>query len=178
MLRSVLFGAAGVIVLVAIVGYFVVTQGWMDVSAQAQASPLERWAARASLHAAINRGTSSMQDPLPENDQNLSAGIHLYAANCAVCHGAADEKPSMAAQGMYIKPPQLAKDGVEDDPESETYWKIAHGIRFSAMPAFERRLTDTQMWQLAQFLKHLDSLPPAVDAEWKKVPSAAAKPSS
>jgi hypothetical protein len=80
----------------------------------------------------------------------------------------------MLAEGFYIKAPLLAKHGVEDDPEAETYWKIAHGIRFSAMPAFESRLTDAEMWQLTQFLKRMDALPAGVEAQWKRVPSAAA----
>ena len=173
MLRGFVVGVLVTLVVALIGGYLVVTQGWMQVSAQTKAGAFEKWAARASLKAAIVRGSMGLNDPLPLNDQNLSEGVRLYAANCAVCHGAADAKSSMLAEGLYIKAPLLAKDGVEDDPEPVTYWKIAHGIRFSAMPAFEGRLDDTQMWQLTQFLKHMDSLSPSVDAQWKKVPSAA-----
>lgn len=115
-----------------------------------------------------------MHDPLRLEDKNLAAGIKLYAADCAVCHGAADEKPSTLAKGFYIPAPQLAKNGVEDDPESETYWKITHGIRFTAMPAFVKTLSDEQRWQITQFVAHMDKLPLEVDAQWKKVPSAAA----
>jgi mono/diheme cytochrome c family protein len=113
---------------------------------------------------------------LQPTDDNLIDGVHLYAQNCAICHGAADAAPSGPAKGFYIKSPQLAKDGVEDDDESETYWKVEHGIRFTAMPAFEKTLSDDDAWKLAMFLKRMDKLPPAADVEWKKVPSAAASP--
>jgi len=33
-------------------------------------------------------------------------------------------------------------------------------------------LDDTQIWQLALFLKHMDSLPPSVQRVWTKLPSA------
>ena len=67
-------------------------------------------------------------------------GIRLYAFNCAVCHGAADAKPSNIAVGLYQleKAPQLADDGVEDDPEGVTFWKIKHGIRLDGHARFQR----------------------------------------
>jgi mono/diheme cytochrome c family protein len=87
-----------------------------------------------------------------------------------------DAKPSNLAQGFYIEAPQLAKDGVEDDPEAVSFWKVKHGIRFTAMPSFAPTLQDEQIWKIAMFLKQMDNLPPAVDAEWKKVSSVAATP--
>jgi thiosulfate dehydrogenase len=93
----------------------------------------------------------------------------------AIC--ASDAKPSNPAQGFYIEAPQLAKDGVEDDPEAASFWTVKHGIRFTAMPSFATTLQDEDIWKIAIFLKQMDKLPPAVDAEWKRVPSLAATPS-
>jgi hypothetical protein len=139
-------------------------------------SKLEASIAHKALHAAVRREVVGMTDPLPMNGASLSAGVRLYAQNCAVCHGAADAKPSKLAQGFYIDAPQLAKDGVTDDPEAETYWKLTHGIRFSAMPAFGTTLSDTERWQITQFVAHMDKLPADVEAQWKRVPSAASLP--
>ena len=86
-------------------------------------------------------------------------------------------KPSNLAQGFYIEAPQLAKDRVEDDAEAVSFWKVKHGIRFTAMPSFAPTLQDEQIWKIAMFLKRMDKLPPPVDAERKKVPSVAATPS-
>jgi hypothetical protein len=44
------------------------------------------------------------------------------------------------------------------------------------MPSFTTTLKDEDIWRIAMFLKQMDKLPPAVDAEWKKVPSAAGEP--
>jgi mono/diheme cytochrome c family protein len=49
--------------------------------------------------------------------------------------------------------------GVTDDPPTESYWKAANGIRLSGMPAFKAALTDTQLWQVAQFVASTDKLP-------------------
>ena len=46
--------------------------------------------------------------------------------------------------------------------------------RDTAMPSFAPTLQDEQIWKIAMFLKQMDKLPPAVDAEWKKIPSVAA----
>src|SRR5690349_11485319 len=56
---------------------------------------------------------------------------------------------------------QLATDGVEDDSEGFSFWKIAHGIRWTGMPSWKSTLSDEQIWTLALFLKHMDKLPPA-----------------
>lgn len=153
----------------------VVQNGWIDPRADAGYLPLEKWASRAVTRA-IRRNSAGIRSPIPASNDNLVAGVKLYGEHCAVCHGASDAKPSAIAKGLYIEAPQLAKDGVEDDPVGETYYKIDHGYRLTPMPAFSKTLSQTQIWQLAMFLKNMDKLPPAVDAEFKKIPSVAAPP--
>jgi len=148
--------------------------GVMPAAADSKPPALEKWAANTSLHATLARETPSLSNRLQPTDANLADGLTSYGQNCAVCHGSSDGKPSKLTQGFYIGAPQLAKDGVEDDPEAVSYWKIAHGIRFTAMPSFKGTLSDDEMWKLAMFLRHMDKLPPAVDAQWKRLPSASA----
>jgi hypothetical protein len=69
----------------------------------------------------------------------------------------------------YPKPPQLATNGVEDDAEGVSYWKIKHGIRLTGMPSWKESLTDQQIWTLALFLKHMDKLPFHVQQAWKQL---------
>jgi len=129
-----------------------------------------------ALVATLERDTKGLSNPIQPSDENLITGVHLYAENCGICHGASDAKPSNPAQGFYIEAPQLAKDGVEEDPEAALFWTVKHGIRFTAMPSFTTTLQDEEIWKIAMFLKQMDKLPPAVDTEWKKVPSVAATP--
>lgn len=175
-MRGFINGVIFTLALLLAAGFAAVYLGVLPAGADVKASRLERWAANASLGATIARETKGVSDPLQPTDANLIDGVHLYGQNCAFCHGAADEAESTPAKGLYIRAPQLAKDGVEDDPESETYWKVVHGIRFTAMPAFGATLSDDDVWKLALFLKRMDALPAAAQAEWKKVPSSAPSP--
>jgi thiosulfate dehydrogenase len=173
---SFLGGIVVALVVLAIVGYFAVKAGIVPANADSKPTALERWVAKTALHAALERDTKGLTNPVQPSDENLITGVRLYAENCAICHGASDGEPSNLAQGFYIEAPQLAKDGVEDDPEAVSFWKVKHGIRFTAMPSFAATLQDEQIWKIAMFLKRMDMLPPTVDAEWKKVPSVAATP--
>src|SRR5262249_40687976 len=114
----------------------------------------------------IAREAPTAAPPIPVNEANLLAGLSLYRKHCQVCHGDADAKPSAIAEGLYQRAPQLAHYGVEDDPEGETYWKVAHGIRLTGMPGFGRALSAEQLWQVSLFLKHMDQLPPNVQRLW------------
>jgi thiosulfate dehydrogenase len=155
------------------VGYFVVKAGMVPANADSKPFALETWAANTALDSTLERETKELKNPIQPTDENLITGVHLYADNCAICHGASDAKPSNLAQGFYIEAPQFAKDGVEDDPESASFWKVKHGIRFTAMPSFATTLQEEEIWKIAMFLKQMDKLPPAVNDEWKKVPSVA-----
>ncbi len=169
MMRGFVLGVVATLVAAALVLYIGIKAGAMPANADAKPSRLERWAAATSLHATLAREAPTQPNPIALGDANLISGIRVYAANCAVCHGAANGEPSRIARGLYQRPPQLAKDGVEDDPEGVTYWKVAHGIRLTGMPAFGKTLTDEQIWQLALFLKHMDQLPPAAQKAWTAV---------
>jgi thiosulfate dehydrogenase len=176
-MKSTVIFIGGIIftlLMLAVVGYFAVKAGVVPANADSKPAALENWVANTALDAALDRDTKGLKNPLQPSDQNLITGVHLYAENCAICHGASDAKPSNPAQGFYIEAPQLAKDGVEEDPEAASFWKVKHGIRFTAMPSFTTTLQDEEIWKIAMFLSQMDKLPPTVDAEWKKVPSVAA----
>ncbi len=173
---SFLAGIVLTLTVLACAGFFAVKMGMVPANADSKPTALENWVARTALQTAIARDTKTLSNPLQPTDENLIAGVRLYAENCAICHGASDAKPSNLAQGFFIEAPQLARDGVEDDPESASFWKVKHGIRFTAMPSFATTLKDEDIWKIAMFLKQMDKLPPAVDTQWKQVPSAAAPP--
>ena len=165
---------AGIIVALAVLiagGYIFVKRGLLPAGQDEMPGKLEMWAAKTSLAVSISREAKGLTPPLQPTEANLTAGATLYVGHCQVCHGGPDAKVSAIARGLTPSPPQLAKDGVEDDPEGTTYWKIAHGIRFTGMPAFRESLSETELWQLALFAKHMNSLPPGSRTAW-----AATKP--
>ena len=54
-----------------------------------------------------------------------------------------------------------------DDPPGESYWKIANGIRMTGMPAFDKSMNTTQMWQISLLIANADKLPDSVKSGLK-----------
>ena len=171
MAKAFIIGVIVAILAAAACTYVILAKGVIPASADSGPLPLEDWAAGLSLGATLAKEAPKTPNPVPLTDANLIAGIQLYGKHCTGCHGTAegDASASPVAKGEYPKPPQLATDGVEDDPEGVTYWKIAHGIRWTGMPSWKATLSDQQMWTLALFLKHMDKLSPAAQQAWQGV---------
>jgi len=171
MLKAFFVGVIIALLAVAACIYVLLGHGMIPAGADSGPVPLEKWAARRSLHAAISQQAPKTPNPVQLNDANLIAGIQLYGQHCAICHGTADGDASASpvAKGEYPKPPQLGTHGVEDDQEGATYWKINHGIRWTGMPAWGSTLSEQQMWTLTLFLKHMDKLSPAAQQAWQAV---------
>ena len=171
MFKGIFLGIALTLVVALGGAYALVRSGLIPANADAQPGWLETWAADTSLDATMERDAPKGGNPVPPTEQNLFDGVQLFAQNCAVCHGSAKgaAAPSPIAKGEYPRPPQFATDGVEDDPEGDSFWKIKHGVRLTGMPSFGYTLSDRQIWTLALFLKHMDKLPPAAQQAWQQV---------
>jgi len=171
MFKGFVFGVVATIVIALIGGYVVVREGLVPANADAKPGSLETWVAGTSLQASLDREAPKESNPVAMADENLIAGIDLYGQHCAICHGTAkgNASASPVAKGLYPQPPQLATDGVEDDPEGVSFWKIKHGIRWTGMPSWKATLSDQQIWTLALVLKHMNKFPPAAEQAWQQV---------
>jgi mono/diheme cytochrome c family protein len=171
MLKGFVAGIVAAIIVALVGGYIILRSGLIPANADAKPGRLETWAAGTSLRATLSRDAPQGPNPVATSDDNLIAGVELYGQHCAICHGTAkgDASASPVAKGEYPRPPQLATDGVEDDPEGVSVWKITHGIRWTGMPAWKSSLSDQQIWTLALFLKHMNKLPPAAERAWEQV---------
>jgi mono/diheme cytochrome c family protein len=162
-----LAGFISALVVAAIVVIAAVKTG--AVPANADRGPLigEKWAAGTSLDATLNREAPKTA-PFQPTAADLAGGAKLYVQNCAVCHGSAHSTSNAIARGFYIKAPQFnRRKGVTDDPVGETYWKIEHGIAWTAMPSFRNTLQEHELWQIAWFLKDRDELTGQAKAIWE-----------
>ncbi|MDQ2662853.1 MAG: cytochrome c [Candidatus Eremiobacteraeota bacterium] len=169
MLRGLLYGIVLTLGVLALGAYAGIRTGVLPANADARPGKFERWAAGQSLRASVARGAPATANPVPPTAENLTAGLRLYAANCAVCHGTSTGKASATriARGLYQAPPQFADEGIADDPPGVVYWKVRHGIRLTGMPSFSRSLTAKQLWQVSLFVQSIDKLPPSVRSRWK-----------
>lgn len=172
-MRGALLGIGAFAAAVAIPIFALVQSGYAPMGADAAPLPFEAELAMEAVHRTAARGDGSTHSELAPSDANLTAGLAIYAQNCAMCHGTSDGRASNVAAGLSVRPPQLATDGAEDDAVSATRWKIAHGIRFTGMPAFGATLAATQVDEVTAFVHRMDALPPAVRRRWRALPSAA-----
>ncbi|MGZ5791414.1 MAG: c-type cytochrome [Croceibacterium sp.] len=170
-MRGFIAGVVTVIVIGLISGFVLLQSGLIPANADGKPGGLELWAADTSLTATLRREAPKQANPVALSDASLSEGINLYGQHCALCHGTAagDASASPVAKGLYPAPPQFATEGVEDDSEGVSFWKIKHGIRLTGMPSWASALNDRQIWTIALFLKHMDKLPPGPQADWKQV---------
>jgi mono/diheme cytochrome c family protein len=151
---------------IAVVGFAYVRFGFLDPRADIPESALEASIAMPSLDASVERHAPEAANPVDSGDANLIAGMKIYQANCASCHGDVNHSRGMLADALYPRAPQFVEDA-PDMPENENYYIIQHGIRLSGMPAWKQSLNDQQMWQVTTFLTHMDKLPPTVSDQWK-----------
>jgi thiosulfate dehydrogenase len=121
--------------------------------------PMEAQIVHLPLEARIDREMKT--PPFPADEQALDAGARIYVKQCASCHGTPGHDVAFA-KWMFPQAPQLWKKhrngvvGVSDDEVGETYWKVENGIRLTGMPAYQKILSDTEMWQVAWLLKSAD----------------------
>jgi mono/diheme cytochrome c family protein len=139
--------------------YYYFVSGRAPVATADPPMPFEKMLASKALDAHIEK-QHLPPPPVDASEANLLAGAQVYKEQCAVCHGLPNQPKTVIQEGMYPVPTELFHGkGVTDDPPSESYWKVANGIRLSGMPSFKSKLTDTQMWQVAQLVAHANELP-------------------
>jgi len=146
------------VVLVMAGGFFYFAKGFAPVAVTDAPMPMEHKLAHMALDAYLDKQKKT-EPAVPADETNFIAGAEVYKQNCAVCHGLPGREKSAIAEGMYPQPPQLFRGtGVTDDPAWDTYWKAQNGIRMTGMPGFKARLTDVQLWQVAQLLANADKI--------------------
>jgi thiosulfate dehydrogenase len=139
--------------------YYYFASGMAPAATADPPMPFEKKIAAKSLRAHIGKANIP-QPAVPADETNYVAGVKVYKDQCAVCHGLPNQPKPAIADAMFPRAPYLWKGkGVTDDPASETYWKVANGIRLTGMPAFNQSLNESQLWQVSLVLAHADQLP-------------------
>ena len=166
-----LIGLVVGICLLLLAGYLFATRGGISLATKGGPLPMERFVVSKALDASIGPSAQD-QSPLHADEANLLAGAKVYQQSCAGCHGKLDQPASPMGEKFYPHIPQLLppSKGVTDDPVGTTHWVVKNGIRFSAMASFEGTLTDNEIWQVSQFLRNADKLPPPVQDSLRQSP--------
>ena len=140
--------------------------GFFPTTANVEPAHMENHLMMSAVDASMERHAPRVTNPLTPSDQNLEDGMKLYTMNCALCHGGLDRKPSPLATSFYPPPPNFISDP-PDDPEWHIFYTIRTGVRYTGMPAWDKTLSQPDMWKITMLLSHLDKLPPNVQEYWK-----------
>ena len=174
-MRGFILGVIVTLVVLFAIGLAVADLGLLPTRADATPPATERHLAMSALDASMERHAPRVNNPLPASDENLIDGMKIYTMNCAVCHGTMDLKPSVLEHSMYPPPPQLLLDPL-DDPEWHIHYAISTGVRYAGMPAWNKALSDQDIWKVTGFLSRIDKLPPAAIQYWKTAYGTAPEP--
>lgn len=151
--------------------------GWLSTNANATPGAMEKAFMHLALDRAAARRAPHLTNPIAPTEENLMAGMKLFKGDCAGCHGDPNNGAKRETEAfLYPSPPVFALHPPRK-PDYQLFWIIKGGVRYSGMFKWEgefgkdasgKDISDEKIWTAVTFLEHLDSLPPAVDAEWRK----------
>jgi mono/diheme cytochrome c family protein len=81
------------------------------------------------------------------------AGGVIFAANCAICHGARADGSGQRREGMHPPPANLTLPPWSDTA-GRTFVVIRNGVPGTAMPSWPM-FTDQQIWQVVAYITSL-----------------------
>ncbi len=165
-MRNFILGIVVTLLIIVLVGLGVATFGLIPTNADAVPPPMERRLAMSALDASMDRHAPRVSNPITPTDENLIDGMKIYTMNCSMCHGTLDNKPSPIEKSLYPPVPQLILDPL-DDPEWHIYYAVRTGIRYTGMPAWNKAMSDQDIWKVTAFLSRVQKLPPKVQDYWK-----------
>lgn len=96
--------------------------------------------------------TSFFAPTEPYAAATIVRGARLYAANCAVCHGADGRGDGPAAATLRVRPADLTAPHLFAHSAGDLYWWIGHG-KGGAMPGFAGVLRPSERWAVIDFVR-------------------------
>ncbi|MGH7040107.1 MAG: copper homeostasis membrane protein CopD, partial [Stellaceae bacterium] len=88
----------------------------------------------------------------PYNPASIVKGAAVYAANCALCHGASGKGDGPAAAGLPIRPANLTEPHLFAHSPGDLFWWVGHG-RGGVMPGFAQVLPPGRRWDVINFVR-------------------------
>jgi len=166
-MRNFILGIVITVLVLLIGGLGLALLGFLPTRANVAPPEMERHIAMSALDNSVERHAPRLNSPVPPTDENLIGGMKIYTMNCAGCHGGLDRKPVPFGQSFYPPAPNLILHP-PDDAEWHVFYVIRTGVRYTGMAAWDKTLSETDMWKVTAFLSRVDKLPPAVQDYWKK----------
>ena len=95
-----------------------------------------------------------VKNPVTVTPEGMAEATDLFRDTCSLCHGPKGAGDGSLAKTLPQKPanftdPKLMKDVTD----GELFWKMSKGR--GVMPAWEEQLSETQRWELVNYLRTL-----------------------
>lgn len=102
----------------------------------------------------VPESARNVRNPIMPSAEGLKAAAQLYHQNCELCHSESGSSSGTAAQNLPQRPAVLNDATlIKKATDGELFWKITEGR--PPMPSYERQLTETQRWQLVNYIREL-----------------------
>ncbi len=96
----------------------------------------------------------SVKNPIASSPAGLKDAEGLFQQNCVICHGKTGASNGSAAGSLPQKPANFTDAGMmKKATDGELFWKMTTGR--APMPSWQDRLTETQRWELVNYLREL-----------------------
>jgi mono/diheme cytochrome c family protein len=156
-------------------GWWCLKHGYVDFAADQKPSAAEEKISMDAVDASTDRRAPEGKNPVEPTEANIAAGAQLYLDHCAGCHGLPSNPASVFARSFNPPVPEFFQDA-PDMSDRQNFYIIQNGVRWTGMPAWNKTLSDTQIWQLATFLANVEKLPPAAQKVFGPQPANAPVP--
>lgn len=146
------YAGAGLIVVGIIVVFIAISFLRENWAADGSPGGMERWFAKLLL--SQSRAGDELKNPLPTSESILADGRAIYEQRCAFCHG--KDGSGTGADGMQFYPPVPSlQSPAEPLSDGGIFSIVKLGIRYTAMPAFSKELSEEEIWKVTSFVQTL-----------------------
>ncbi|HUI85374.1 MAG TPA: c-type cytochrome [Candidatus Binatia bacterium] len=153
-MRGFVLGIIVTLIVVFCGAYYYLTSGYFDIRAVGNTpGSFERQAANKSMDEWVDGHAPKQPNPFQPTMDNIMDGSMTYDKHCAFCHGSLKQPISPMRTNFYPSVPQLM-NRTPDDPDSHLFYVIKYGIRYTAMPGWDKVLPDDDIWKTVIFIKN------------------------
>ena len=98
--------------------------------------------------------TSDLASPVAPSPQNIAAGRATYQERCLPCHGPRGRGDGPAGVALDPRPADLLLH-VPQHTDGELFYFVSRGIPGTAMPVWRTVLTESERWEIVQYLREI-----------------------
>ncbi len=97
--------------------------------------------------------SAAKKNPIASTQESIAAGQKIYSKTCATCHGKSGDANGPAVIELNIHPAKLSDSKLATESDGSLFWKITTGKK--PMPAYGKRLSETDRWNLVNYVRTL-----------------------